>query len=71
MSQELDIRISLVEERYDSLDRRMTSVENKLDNLRDDMHNGQKAMIKTIYGSLAVFAGVIISAFGVIVSMIA
>ena len=48
----------------------MTSVENKIDDLRDDMHNGQKAMIKTIYTSLAVFAGVIISAFGVIVSII-
>lgn len=70
MSQNIDIRMSLVEERYDSLDRRMTSVENKIDNLRDDMHNGQKAMIKTIYTSLAVFAGVIISAFGVIVNII-
>ena len=70
MTSELDIRLSLVEERYENLDKRMTSVENKIDNLREDMHNGQKAMIKTIYGSLAVFAGVIISAFGVIVSMI-
>lgn len=71
MTNELDIRMSLVEERYDNLEKRMTSVEEKIDNLRDDMHNGQKAMIKTIYGSLAVFAGVIISAFGVIVSLIA
>lgn len=70
MSTELDIRMSLVEERYDSLDRRMTSVENKIDNIREDMHTGQKAMIKTIYTSLAVFAGVIISAFGVIVTNI-
>lgn len=69
MSGELDIRMSLVEERYESLDKRMTSVETKLDNLREDMHNGQKAMIKTIYTSLAVFAGVIISAFGVIINM--
>jgi flagellar capping protein FliD len=70
MSTELDVRMSLVEERYDSLEKRMTSVENKIDNLRDDMHNGQKAMIKTIYTTMAVFAGVIISAFGVIVSLI-
>lgn len=65
-----ETRIALVEERYESLERRMTSVELKLDHLREDMHTGQKAMIKTIYGSLAVFAGVIISAFGVIISMV-
>jgi hypothetical protein len=63
-----DTRIALVEERYESLDRRMTSVETKLDNLREDMHNGQKSMIKTIYVSLALFAGVIISAIAWITS---
>ena len=64
-----EVRLALVEERYQSLERRMTSVEDKIDDLREDMHNGQKAMIKTIYTSLAVFAGVIVSAFGVIVSL--
>ena len=67
---DMDTRIALVEERYESLERRMTSVENKVDLLREDMHNGQKAMIKTIYGSLVVFATVIISAFGVIISLV-
>lgn len=70
MTNDQDIRIALVEERYESLDRRMTSVEGKLDNLREDMHNGQKTMIKSLYTSLAVFASVIISAFGVIISML-
>ena len=63
-----DTRIALVEERYESLDRRMTSVESKLDTLREDMHNGQKSMIKTIYVSLAVFTGVIISAIGMMIN---
>jgi len=63
-----DTRIALVEERYESLERRMTSVETKLDVLREDMHNGQKSMIKTIYVSLALFAGVIISAIAWITS---
>lgn len=67
---DMDTRIALVEERYESLERRMTSVETKVDLLREDMHNGQKAMIKTIYGSLVVFATVIISAFGVIISLV-
>jgi hypothetical protein len=65
-----ETRIALVEERYESLERRMTSVEGKIDHLRDDMHNGQKTMIKSLYTSLAVFAGVIVSAFGVIVSLL-
>lgn len=65
-----ETRIALIEERYESLDKRMGSVETKLDQLRDDMHNGQKAMIKTIYTTMAIFAGVIISAFGVIISLI-
>ena len=67
---DLDTRLALVEERYETLDKRMDSVEKKLDNLRDDMHNGQKAMIKTIYTTMIVFAGVIISAFGVIITLI-
>lgn len=70
MSDEVDIRISLVEQNYTNLDKRMTSVETKLDALREDMHNGQKAMIKTIYTTMAVFAGVIISAFGLIITLL-
>lgn len=66
---EMETRVALIEERYESLDKRMNSVENKLDALREDMHNGQKAMIKTIYTTMAVFAGVIISAFGVIITL--
>jgi len=70
MSDEIDIRMSLVEQRYESLDRRMTSVETKIDDLREDMHTGQKNMIKTISTLFAVFATLIITAFGVIVGLI-
>ena len=66
---EMETRMALIEEKYEQLDRRMDSVEGKIDNLRDTMHEGQKSLIKTIYVTMAVFAGVIISAFGVIVSM--
>ena len=58
---EHETRLALVEERYDTLEKRMTSVEEKLDGLRESMNEGQKSMIKTIYVSLAVFTGVIIS----------
>lgn len=66
---DMETRMTLIEARYEQLDKRMSGVENKLDSLREDMHNGQKAMIKTIYTTMAVFAGVIISAFGVIVTV--
>ena len=66
---EMETRMALIEEKYEQLDRRMDSVEGKIDDLRDTMHEGQKSLIKTIYVTMAVFAGVIISAFGVIVSM--
>ena len=66
---EMETRMALIEEKYEQLDRRMDSVETKIDNLRDTMHEGQKSLIKTIYVTMAVFAGVIISAFGLIVSM--
>ena len=68
---DMETRMALVEEKYESLDKRMDSVEQKLDLLKDQMHDGQKSTIRTLYTSLAVFAGVIISAFGVIVSLIA
>jgi hypothetical protein len=67
---DITVRMSLVEERYESLEKRMTSVENKVDLLREDMHNGQKAMIKTIYTVLALFSGFTITAFGIIVNLI-
>ena len=66
---EMETRMALIEEKYEQLDRRMDSVETKIDNLRDTMHEGQKSLIKTIYVTMAVFAGVIISAFGLIVTM--
>ena len=66
---EMETRMALIEEKYEQLDKRMDSVETKIDNLRDTMHEGQKSLIKTIYVTMAVFAGVIISAFGLIVTM--
>jgi hypothetical protein len=62
--------MALVEEKYEQLDRRMESVESKLDQVHEKMHEGQKGLIKTIYGTMFVFAGIIISAFGVIAAYV-
>ena len=67
---DIDTRMALVEDRYDRLEKRMESVEGKVDLLREDMHNGQKAMIKTIYSVVAIFSGVVISAFGLIMTFV-
>lgn len=66
---DMETRMALIEEKYEQLDRRMESVEQKIDTLKDTMHEGQKGLIKTIYITMAVFAGVIISAFGVMIQM--
>lgn len=67
---DLETRMALVEEKYEQLDRRMESVESKLDQVHEKMHEGQKGLIKTIYGTMFVFAGIIISAFGVIAAYV-
>lgn len=66
---DMETRMALIEEKYEQLDRRMESVEIKLDSVAEKMHEGQKGLIKTIYVTMAVFAGVIISAFGVMTSL--
>lgn len=67
---DIDTRMALVEQNYQQLEKRLEGVETKIDNLKDEMHNGQKSLIKTIYTTMAVFAGVIISAFGLIITAI-
>lgn len=70
MTHDQETRISLVEQNYNQLDKRMEKVEDMLIQLREDMHEGQKNMIKTIYSTMALFSGVIITAFGVIITLI-
>lgn len=67
---DIDTRMALVEQNYQQLEKRLETVEYKIDNLKDEMHNGQKSLIKTIYTTMAVFAGVIISAFGLIITLL-
>lgn len=67
---DMDTRMALVEQNYQQVERRLETVEGKIDSLKDEMHNGQKSLIKTIYTTMAVFAGVIISAFGLIITLI-
>ena len=62
--------MALVEQSYENLEKRITSVETKLDTLGTSMHEGQKAMIRTLYTTFTVFATLIITAFGVIITLV-
>lgn len=63
-----EVRLSLVELNYQQLEKRMEKVENKLDEMRDDMKHGQGALIKIIIGTTGTILVAMISTVGVILS---
>lgn len=65
---DIEVRLSLVEQNYQQLEKRMEKVETKLDDLRDDMKTGQGALIKVIIGTTGTILVALISTVGVILS---
>lgn len=63
-----EVRLSLVEQNYQQLEKRMEKVENKLDEIRDDMKVGQGALVKVIIGTTGTILVALISTVGVILS---
>lgn len=53
----LEAHVDLCAQRYDSLDKRLTSIENKFEKLEQLIENGHSSMIKVIIGT----AGTIIT----------
>lgn len=49
--QSLEAHVDLCAIRYEQLDRRLTKVEEKIDEIHDDMRNGNSALIKVMVGS--------------------
>jgi tetrahydromethanopterin S-methyltransferase subunit G len=64
-----ETRLALLEQSYKQVEARLDKVEVKIDNLKDDMNAGQKALIKTVYVTMAGMTMVIISAIGVMLAM--
>lgn len=64
-----ETRLALLEQSYNQVEARLDKVEIKLDALKDDMNSSQKALIKTLYVSMAGMTTVIISAIGVMIAM--
>lgn len=48
---DLDIRIAVMEQRFDSIESRMQKVESKLDDLAVEMQRSNSSLIKVIVGS--------------------
>lgn len=59
--QQLDTRIAILELNYQNLDKRLEKVEDKIDELHDDMKNGNSALIKAIVGAAGTIAAGAIS----------
>lgn len=56
----IDVRIALVEQNYQTLDKRIEKVEAKLDQLSEEIKDGNHSLIKVIVGAAAsILAGAI------------
>jgi tetrahydromethanopterin S-methyltransferase subunit G len=64
---EIEVRISLVEQNYQQLERRLEKVELKLDDIRDEMKSGQTALIKVIIGTTGTVLVGLLSTIAVII----
>lgn len=65
---DLETRMALVEQKYEQLDSRLQKVEDKLDDMRDEMKHGQGALIKVIIGTTGTILVALISTIGVIIA---
>lgn len=68
---DLETRVSLVEQNYQHLDRRLTSVESKIDAMKCDMKDGQQQLIKVVIGAAGTIVAGLLSTIVVILMNIA
>ena len=61
-----ETRISLVEQNYQHLEKRLSSVETKLDEMKDDMKSGQQATIRVLIASSGTIVAGLLSTIVVI-----
>lgn len=68
--QSLEAHVDLCALRYGQLDQRLTTLENKVDTIHDDIIEGQKSLTKVIIGTAGtVIAGVISVALTILVKL--
>lgn len=66
----LEAHVDLCALRYAQLDRRLTNVETKLDNISDDMKAGQNSLSKVIIGAAATIVAGLLSTIVVVLMQI-
>ena len=59
--QSLEAHVDLCAIRYDALDNRLSKVETKIDNIHDDMIEGQKSITKVLIGTAGTVVASLIS----------
>ena len=47
----LEAHVELCRQRYETLERRLSNIENKVEDIRTEVTNGNKSMVKVIIGS--------------------
>ena len=56
-----EVRLSLVENNYQNLDKRLEKVENKIDCIHTDMIQGQSSLTKVIVGAASTIVASLLS----------
>lgn len=64
----LEAHVELCAQRYDALEKRLTSVESMLSTLKSTVESGQLNTIKVLIGTAGTIIVAVISLFGVVIS---
>jgi tetrahydromethanopterin S-methyltransferase subunit G len=62
----LEAHVELCQQRYEVLERRLTAVENKLEDVHSDIQNGNKSLIKVLIGATGTIVAGLLSTIVVI-----
>ena len=65
---DMDVRISLVEQNYQNLEKRLDKVETKLDGIKEQMASSQTSLTKVIIGATSSILVALISTIGIMLT---
>jgi tetrahydromethanopterin S-methyltransferase subunit G len=63
----LEAHVELCQQRYEVLERRLTAVENKLEDVHSDIQTGNKSLIKVLIGATGTIVAGLLSTIVVII----
>lgn len=65
-----ETRIAVLERAYENLEKRMDSIEDKIDTLSIEMKNNNTSMVKVVIGASATVTGAVLSTLVVVLTQI-